>query len=189
VEGPEAGSKNKKILEAFTEMGTLRHEKIILNEIQDILRRLPVTRAITSFLKTVSGNGLHTQDYADWTDENVQQVVDRYLQNINMVQALGETYGFQTLFIWQPVPYYQYELGKHLFYAGDSEIQHRTVAGYMIMQEMELELIGRVAFLNLSKIQDTQEELLYLDAVHYTPFMNNLMATEIGTVLWDNWQK
>jgi len=72
---------------------------------QDAARGLATLRFANTVLRRA---GIQAAPAADgghpaaWNDSLPQAVVDTYLGNIDLVRAMGEHYGFQCLFFWQP---------------------------------------------------------------------------------------
>src|SRR5271157_2859620 len=49
-------------------------------------------------------------DYAD--PAFLERVIDRWLANKRMVELMGSGFGVRTIFVWQPVPMYKYDLDR-----------------------------------------------------------------------------
>lgn len=102
-------------------------------------------------------------------------MIDRYYLNTGMIEAEAKALSIQTLFVWQPVPMYGYELKYHPFIQngfGDFEYARR---GYPMM-------VDAVAnkrpddFLWCADMQKDLHEPLYVDSVHYSPKMTGMVA-------------
>src|SRR5207249_2176487 len=48
-------------------------------------------------------------------DEGDAKVIERYGRNKRMIEVLAGGYGFVPVFVWQPIPWYKYDLKYHLF--------------------------------------------------------------------------
>jgi hypothetical protein len=97
-----------------------------------------------------------------------------WLANKRAVQAVGHQFGVNTLFVWQAVPFYDYELSDHLL---EGQVpawlrpERSTQAGTALYQWMDERRqdpgVGR-NLLWLADIQPARKHNLYLDPVHYT---------------------
>lgn len=183
-------TKTQKLVETFSASGSLRNEKIVIREIKDIFTRLPLYRLSRALLeKTGSAETRETSlsNPVDDSDENIRRTLERYLTNKHMIEAIANSFKFQTLFVWQPVPVYQYDKSRHLFYP-ESEAYSRITKGY---EQMNTWIEGTAPltqenFLDLSSIQKTEENILYVDAVHYSPYFNQVIAQAISDDLVKN---
>ncbi len=96
-------------------------------------------------------------------------VVDRWADNVRMVRAIAEEYGIRTLFVWQPVPSYHYDLRYHLFADAIEPAMSQCLGeGYSEMDRRRRDWGDRGDFLYLGDIQESRREGLYVDRVHYT---------------------
>ncbi len=106
----------------------------------------------------------------------LQHVIDRYLANKAAIESLAQRAGVQTLFVWQPVPTYRYDLRLHPF-ASDGFGQHTYgVFGYPLMaEEVRRHPLGN-NFQWCADIQANAASPLYLDKVHYSGRLSQLVA-------------
>jgi hypothetical protein len=119
-------------------------------------------------------------------DENSGQlpdpanVLDRYFANATMIKAVCSSFGVRPLFVWQPVPCYNYEAAaQHLPGHGSAEPLIECVRkGYEMMSERRSALGDD--FLWLADLQTGRRENLYVDADHYTPAFSGEIASEIA---------
>ncbi|MBI5163371.1 MAG: SGNH/GDSL hydrolase family protein [Magnetospirillum sp.] len=98
--------------------------------------------------------------------QRADSVIDRYLRNKALIETLGRHYGVRTLFVWQPVPTYKYDLESHLFRREGMEPHAGSGSGYERAAARRAEF-GK-EFVWCADIQDGRKEALYVDAVHYT---------------------
>jgi len=115
----------------------------------------------------------------------VQSAVDRWLTNKKMIELTAQGYGVRTLFVWQPVPVYNYDLRYHFFLHADKGFGAyvRPRYGYALMQVSRAQ--GRLGpdFLWLADMQQDKRENLYVDSVHYTAAFSKEIAAHIGEQL------
>jgi len=115
-------------------------------------------------------------DYADRA--LLQGMIDRWLANKKMIEAIAARYGVRTIFVVQPVPMYKYDLRWHLFYDPDrvfgTDIGPRY--SYPIMESLRAQGQLGPNVLWLADIQVDKRENLYVDAVHYTAAFSKEIA-------------
>jgi hypothetical protein len=103
------------------------------------------------------------------------QVIDTYFTNKRMIEAEGKEFSVRTLFVWQPVSTYEYDLNSHLFTQGLFELHLYSKYGYPLMQDA----VKRTPPANFTWCADMQKDLhepLYVDGVHYSPKMTGMVA-------------
>ncbi|MGH7601422.1 MAG: hypothetical protein ACREA2_22345 [Blastocatellia bacterium] len=109
-------------------------------------------------------------------------VIEIYINNVKLVQALSKSYGFKCLFYWQPVIYQKRQLTdyegraielKHN-YAGMKEFYAET---YAVMQTRAEESLERdLALRDISSIFDQVREPIYIDYCHIGEKGNSMVA-------------
>ena len=99
-------------------------------------------------------------------------MIERYLANKRMIEAVAGTYGVDPVFVWQPVPTYKYDLDYHLFTSRGFQRHSYTKYGYPRMRERvdRGDLGGN--FFWCADLQEGVREPLYVDIVHYTAVMS-----------------
>jgi hypothetical protein len=154
----------------------------------DLLRRLPLLALIEDCRRATpdvraSRAGLE----ADHTAEEIRGLADavcqRYLKNKQLTQRIAAAAGVEACFVWQPVPTYRYDLKHHLFQGPNLRHHWLSRHGYARMAEI---LKSQTADTNLLWCADLQEglsEALYLDSIHYTARMSELLARQIADQL------
>lgn len=121
--------------------------------------------------------------------EIADRVLARWRRNRRLTAAAAAELDVATLFVWQPVPVYRYDLGQHPFYAGEGPLladQAAIVRGYARMEKGRAGLGGGPAasrFLWLGDLQRGRDEPLYVDRVHYTAAFARQIALAIGPVV------
>ena len=118
-------------------------------------------------------------DYRDPVVLNA--VVERWLANKKMIEALAAAYGVRAIFVWQPIPLYKYDLRYHFFLHNDKAFGGfiRTEYGYPLMANLQNE--GKLGsdVLWLADMQQDKRENLYVDSVHYTAAFSKEIAGKI----------
>jgi hypothetical protein len=102
-----------------------------------------------------------------------------------MTEAIARTFKIETLFVWQPVPAYGYDLSAHPFAPDDAQLlpeQALISRAYAMMAESgEMEKAGG---LWLGDLQQGRQEALYVDRVHYTAAFSEDIANSIATAVY-----
>jgi lysophospholipase L1-like esterase len=125
-----------------------------------------VQQAEENIRKIASGGG----------PETANRIIDRYLRNKAMIEALGRHSGTTTLFVWQPVPTYKYDLKSHLFSHLIPDRHTRTGGSYDIARARydKGDFGGNVAW--CADIQEGLKKPFYVDSVHYSAELSRLFA-------------
>jgi len=146
---------------------------------------LPITRAAMSIAETLMPSAqvaLPIYKPESIAPEALEKVIDRYLENKRQIEGVAAAYGFKTLFVWQPVPGYKYDLNYHIslnpvYGLGGHE---RSSQGYPLMKKrLKSANLGK-DFLWLADIQESLHEPLYMDAVHYTASFSKMIGNAIA---------
>lgn len=109
--------------------------------------------------------------------------LQRYIANKKLIEAEARTFGIVPFFVWQPIPYYRYDLTYHPF---RKSIDRDLAAGALysvVYHEMEkLAAAGALGnnFLYLGGIQEDEKKPLYVDAVHYSGDFSKKIAQRIA---------
>ena len=108
-------------------------------------------------------------------------VIQRYIANQKLIDVISKGYGIKTLFVWQPVPVFEYDQSYNIFGTFNySRGLPYLKTGYEIMaQEYEAGAFPQ-NFLLLADIQRDLKEPLYVDGVHYSAKMSDLIASRIA---------
>lgn len=108
-------------------------------------------------------------------------ICERYLRTQRLELAAAEAFGVKSCFVWQPIPVYQYDLKHFLFDPQWTGADHK--AGYEVMAAILKTNSPPRNFLWLADMQASLKEGLYVDQVHYNPYMNGLIAAKIADYL------
>jgi hypothetical protein len=133
------------------------------------IQRLPMIRAANSLLKRFSGTSANTS--VPWSSDPknqklLKEAIPRYHKNKAMIEAVCHQFSIVPVFVWQPVPGYQYELKYHLF--PDPPIFEKEEPVYEEMKKSLLENPPDSNFIWCADLQRDAQECLYVDAVHYS---------------------
>jgi lysophospholipase L1-like esterase len=108
-------------------------------------------------------------------------VVESYLNNIKLVQTLSKSYGFTSLFYWQPVIYTKQYLTDYerqsleldVHYPGMKEFYQDT---YAVLRQSSAGLDKNVAFHDISSIFSNVREPIFVDFNHMGGKGNSFIA-------------
>jgi hypothetical protein len=115
----------------------------------------------------------------------IAYVMSRYRTNKRLIEAAAGAFGIRPVFVWQPVPFYKYDLTTDLF--GDRGEQlnpdHSTTDGYPTFASDVRTVPAGDNFIWCADIQEGRQEPLYVDAVHYTAVLAKMLAACIAAQL------
>jgi hypothetical protein len=107
-----------------------------------------------------------TQD----TEAEARAVLDRYLGNKKMIEAVAATYNVNVAFVWQPVPMVGYDLNSHLFAARGYDHDNLVAIGHGLLGNF-----GADNFLRCDGMQQDRNEPLRVKAsARHTPNLSSL---------------
>ncbi len=133
-------------------------------------------------LKGAKKNGNFEEDEYNNIPQ-IKTVVERYLKNKTIVELIGKNFNVETVFIWQPVPTYKYDLKYHIFAGKGFGRFLSSKYGYKFMEEYVKKHNLGTHFLWLADIQQDMKKPLYIDIDHYSPEMSSEIAKYIYNFL------
>jgi hypothetical protein len=104
-------------------------------------------------------------------------VIGRYRGNKAMIEAIGAAYRVPTLFVWQPIPTYGWDLKHHLCPLIPLNRHGYARFGYERMARLEAQGALGSDFAWCADIQQGLDEPLYVDDVHYSSEMSRRVAS------------
>ncbi|MBW1801156.1 MAG: hypothetical protein JRJ85_10570 [Deltaproteobacteria bacterium] len=160
------------------------------------ISKLPVHRAILAlkdFMQDKDGNdGVELHDNSKGSGDEasnyndkalLMSVVERYVENKRIIDSIGNTYGVKTIFVWQPIPTYKHESDKYYFGKGGFGRHAYSKYGYFYMAEFIKENHLGKNFIWCADMQEGITEPLYIDVVHYSGKMSEMVARKICETL------
>lgn len=108
----------------------------------------------------------------------IDRVIQHYIRNKRVIESIAAVHGVKTIFVWQPIPAYKYDMKHHLFPEG-ARYMYSTY-GYPRMAEIIAQKPLGNNFVWAADIQENLKEPLYVDKVHYNPEMHRRIATFIA---------
>jgi hypothetical protein len=114
-----------------------------------------------------------------------QRVIAQWLRNKRLIEETGRQHGTKTVFVWQPVPVFEYDLSQHFLYrdaplAAGAPVPNADVGrAYGLMAARRAELESQGNFLWLAGMQAGVRENLYVDRLHYNAKASGEIAGRI----------
>lgn len=140
----------------------------------DSLSDLPLVKAV----KRLAESTCRSEPKRTFMNSELSRsVLDRYIRNIRIIESVSERFGIRPLFVWQPVPIYNYDLHQESF-AVNSEIDELIRQGYAQMNDLKKNLESN--FVWCADIQKGERTPLYVDSAHYGPALSEKIAARIG---------
>jgi hypothetical protein len=136
-------------------------------------------------LKLITGAHLiPDQAKDDDSKRSISDLLRRYKINMEIIESTSKHFKIKPLFVWQPVPVYkcghEYNLFSNFDY--DGYVPSLKV-GYQEMAKVFPSGEFGDNFLWLADVQEGLNESLYVDAIHYTPYLCRLIAQKIADKL------
>ncbi len=150
------------------------------------LSTLLLTSRTANLALRITGHRFNFEHLQDQSERRqlTEGIVEVYLGNLEVAEALARAYGFTTYFFWQPSL-----LGSSKPEAGVEGLLRREQApGWAALLRQVNERINEVATTrdhlhSLATALDRETEPLYIDEVHVTPRANEILAAAMLEVL------
>lgn len=144
------------------------------------LGQLPVVRVIQKVIALVKGIPIERPEKDLLKTRTF--ILNRYLENKKLIEAIARAYQIESVFVWQPVPLYQYDLTYHPF-VNEQVIEEKQFiyqkSVYAMMEEQVRSGTIGGNFLWLGRMQKNSRNPLYVDPIHYSPEMSQNIANHI----------
>lgn len=103
------------------------------------------------------------------------KLFNNYILTIKGIEQSGKAYGFSSLFVWQPVPYYSYSNQKN-----DPVCDKDSFPVYQFLNPAIKSLYERMDnSLYLADMLKKPVAFPFIDRVHYSPVMNEAIANKL----------
>ncbi len=139
-----------------------------------------LARNLQRYLRSMSNPQAPPPPTKAATATRVAKAVDRYLHNSRQAEAVAQLYAIPTLFVWQPIPNYRYNLDLHPFAQFGLKERGPNAEGYQYLEVNREALDLPENFLWLADIQQDATENLYVDQIHYNPILSRQMAQSLA---------
>ena len=107
-----------------------------------------------------------------------RELLNRYMLNKKMVDAICSEFGIKCFYVWEPNSRINYDQKYHPFAIKNQNPEFIQQYSYQYMKEY-VETHQPNDILYLGDIQKDLKRILYVDGVHYNPYMNKLIADQI----------
>jgi lysophospholipase L1-like esterase len=170
-----------------------RFEKLLRGDVQklflrELRKRSLILRTLRDTRKKVKR--FFTKDFArkrmarySADPSRLQQIIDRYMTNKKLIEAVGTAYNVRTVFVWEPIPTYRYDLALHPFAKEGFGRQVYSQSGYPMMAEYLKSHNPGNNFIWCADIGQDAAQALYVDLLHYSPQMSKMLAKAICDLL------
>jgi hypothetical protein len=108
--------------------------------------------------------------------QEADHLIDRYLHNKKMIEAVAEAYGVRAFFVWQPVSAFKFDWKRHHRPQLETQIQPLPGVGSERMAERLKREPPPPNFISLAEIHADVPDPLYVDGVHYAPNLCRAIA-------------
>ncbi|PIQ85011.1 MAG: hypothetical protein COV74_10455 [Candidatus Omnitrophica bacterium CG11_big_fil_rev_8_21_14_0_20_45_26] len=159
-------------------------------QLSQLAYHLPLLRPVFDKLakikyKTLIQNQKDLPGESEDIPASLMRAVNEYLTNKRLIEAIGKEYGVQTIFVWQPSPWFEYDLQYHPF-AYSSNIQNVLSKNiYDLMSEIQdKESLGD-HFIYCADMQKNIQAPVYVDAIHYSGAMSKALADKIVVEMFE----
>jgi hypothetical protein len=146
--------------------------------------KLPLIRLLNAIMESESDSNkvlVSESGNINYDDSHIlKSVINRYLENKRIIKAVAADFDIKLLFVWQPVPTYNYDDSNHLFAGPDYQRHLFSRYGYPMMKNY----INKAAYddelLWAADLQKDIKKPLYVDQVHYTGEFSEEIANFIS---------
>ncbi|NCU05544.1 MAG: SGNH/GDSL hydrolase family protein, partial [Chitinophagaceae bacterium] len=117
----------------------------------------------------------YSKDHKRPVTEIAETLFNNYTLTTDAVNQTAKAYGFDALFVWQPVPYYHYANQKN-----DPICDQDSFPAYKLLNPaIEAKFKKMNNSLYLANMLDGSIALPFIDRVHYSPAMNEAIAQKL----------
>ncbi len=154
-----------------------------------LLSELPLLKLVNHTMRPANNSGLGAVlEGADGAPETEMKllagVIRRYQRNRRIIEAISRDFGVASVFVWQPMPLYQYDLAHHIFRDFDyGKFTPHLKRGYEFVSSVSDYRENGHNFIWLADMQRDADRPLYVSAFHYGPEMSRFVANSIADTL------
>jgi hypothetical protein len=146
-------------------------------KVLNLAEQLPMAR----LARAIRGGTDAEPDEPSNSAELIDRIIDRYFANKKMIRAVAAANNVKTLFVWQPVPEYKYDVQKyHRLRRSDYRFHLLSGVGYARMEERQPQGEDAADWLWLADMQENLHKPLYVDSVHYSGEFAGMIASTIA---------
>lgn len=114
-----------------------------------------------------------------------QRIIAQWFRNKQLIEEIAQHHGVKTVFVWQPVATFQYDINQHFLHrqkplaVGEPVPNADIGRAYALMSQRRQELEAQQNFLWLADMQADKRENLYVDRLHYNATFSGEIAGRI----------
>ena len=147
--------------------------------VEEMISKLPIIRAYNFASRhTTNTLGKSPLEKEMNVDVQVPIILNTYLNNKRMINAISEEYNVKPFFVWQPVPFFNTDRNLDEFNGWLSY----AIKGYNLMNKKRLNKELDDNFIWLSDLDSDREA--YIDLVHYSPEFSARIAESISSFIF-----
>ena len=114
----------------------------------------------------------------------LERVINTYLANKKLIEAVSAAHKVEAVFVWQPVPTYNFEDSRHPFAGGGYGTHTYSRYGYERMRTLvDADSVGG-SFLWLADIHPDLKGHAYVDKFHYSGTFSKLLAKTMADMMF-----
>ncbi len=186
---------NPAHMDLFEQMNfSSREGTVVFKTLVKLIYELPMVR-FANHLKDLFREFLKQTNHPEIYDNvngkilidksKITSVINRYLENKKIIEVIAKKYNTKSVFVWQPVPGFKYDLKYHLFIGDYLKKLNYMHNGYLYMEELVKNKSLGNNFLWTADMQESFKKPLYIDNHHYSIEMSEIFASTIGQLLLD----
>lgn len=177
-------SQERALFNHLLERGTKPDLAIFVDGLNDFLTPLGIPKFTREFFRH-SAPDLAIPDPPAW-DHPLQRrravfnVLQRYQENVKLISAAASAYDIDTIFVGQPVPYFQHTEDERIYpFQKDRQLDQLCRSGYPIFARLAEEGSFGESFIWAGDVFASSSEPAYSDSIHYSPHGAGVLAEEI----------
>lgn len=151
-----------------------------VNDFLQFVAYLPLTRAAAFILEKFGWRNDSPLPSREIVENTVPQLIARFEGNRALIRAAAKVHNVKTLFILQPIPFFDYDLSFHPFIREKTSALEKLAVFSLERGYSTLHRTRQRDLLSLSAIQEDIKKPLYIDAVHYSAEMSQMLADKIA---------
>jgi hypothetical protein len=171
VESPEQPHWSASATERIAALVDESNRHQTLHVLGLLAQSLPVTRVALKSLanaRVIAPQALPDESGA----------AERWLSNVRITRAVAARFSVPTLFVWQPMPLYEYDTRFHV--PGGELARLAPIARMYQALRRDLDARPAEGILWLADVQKSRQENFYVDEVHYTARFSKELAEDIA---------
>ncbi|MBI1860944.1 MAG: SGNH/GDSL hydrolase family protein [Deltaproteobacteria bacterium] len=153
--------------------------------LRTFVEELPISKLLVRLRRKIAGGSLSEAGASKEpaidsnrlpVDQKVDQILAYFLHNRRITELVAQNAGIQSLFFWQPVPLYAYDLKYQLF----EMFYSPYLRGFMKSLFERVARLRVPGLINISNLLVKFDKAAYVDSHHYNPEVCGLIARALA---------